>query len=125
MQHLSLLVLAVALAAPVHHESPFVCNVNGLTAAERTRHFEQLGPTLRSLKTGVHELKNGYEFRFPSDGKTIAMLAEWIEQERRCCPFFDITLRIEPEGGPVWMRLTGREGTKQFIEADGADWIKQ
>ena len=124
MHHLSLLILAVALNTPVKHESPFVCNVGGLTAAERVRHFGQLGPALRTLETGVRELKDGYEFRFPADTKTITMLAEWIEQERRCCPFFDITLRIEPEGGPVWMRLTGREGTKQFIEADAAAWIK-
>jgi hypothetical protein len=125
MHHLSLLILAVALASPVKHESPFACNLNGLTITERARHFVYLGPMLRSRKTGMRELQDGYEFRFPSDGKTIAMLAEWIEQERRCCPFFDIDLRFEREGGPVWMRLTGREGTKQFIQAEAAAWIKQ
>jgi len=35
-----------------------------------------------------------------------------------CCPFFDIDLRVEKEGGPLWLRLTGREGVKQFIKAD-------
>jgi hypothetical protein len=121
--HLSLLVLAVALAAP-KHESPFACNLGALTVVERARHFIQLGPMLRSMKSGVRELKNGYEFRFPSDPKTIALLAEWIAQEHLCCPFFEIELRLEPEGGPAWMRLTGREGTKQFIEADAAAWLK-
>ena len=124
MNYLSLLILAVTLVTPAK-QSPFACNLNGLTAAERTRHFDQLGPMLRSMRSGVRELKDGYEFRFPSDGKTFALLTEWIEQERRCCPFFDIDLRIEREGGPVWMRLSGREGTKQFIEADGKDWIQQ
>jgi hypothetical protein len=119
-----LIVIAALLASPPEHQSPFACNLNGLTAAERVRHFGQLGPALRSLKTGVRELKDGYEFRFPADTKTITMLAEWIEQERRCCPFFDIDLRIEKEGGPVSMRLTGREGTKKFIEADAAAWLK-
>src|SRR5262245_54447221 len=105
--------LLVAFFA-VKSESPFACNLNALTLSERARHFVQLGPALRSLKTGVRELPNGYEFRFPSDAKTIALLAEWIEQERRCCPFFDIDLRFEREGGPVWMRLSGREGTKNL-----------
>jgi hypothetical protein len=123
MHHLSFLILAVALAAP-KHESPFACNLRALTIAERARHFVQLGPMLRSMKSGVRELKNGYEFRFPSDSKTIALLAEWIAQEHLCCPFFEIELRLEPEGGPAWMRLTGREGTKQFIEADAAAWLK-
>jgi hypothetical protein len=120
-----LIVIAALLASPPEHQSPFACNLNGLTLAERARHFIQLGPALRARKTGVRALKDGYEFRFPSDAKTIAMLAEWIEQERRCCPFFDIELRFEREGGPVWMRLSGREGTKRFIEADAAAWLKE
>jgi hypothetical protein len=51
-------------------------------------------------------------------------LAEWVIQERLCCPFFDIDIRLESEGGPLWMRLTGRPGTKDFIKVDGAKWIK-
>jgi len=121
---MNLLIMIAALLASPQHQSPFACNLNGLTVAERVRHFGQLGPALRSLKTGVRELKDGYEFRFPSDRKTIALLAEWIAQEYLCCPFFEIELRLEPEGGPAWMRLTGREGTKQFLEADAAAWIK-
>ena len=133
-----LIMLLSSLAAPVFCEdackttskaaakdSPFVCDRLALTPAERTRHFEELGPALLALKSGVRELPNGYEFKFPSDAKTFAMISEWIEQERRCCPFFDIDLRVEHEGGAVWMRLTGRKGTKEFMQADGAEWIKQ
>jgi hypothetical protein len=28
-------------------------------------------------------------------------------QERECCPFFEITLKLEPERGAAWLRLTG------------------
>ena len=70
MSHLSLLVLAVALLTP-KQDSPFACDLHALTLVERARHFVQLGPALRSLKTGVRELKDGYEFRFPADTKTI------------------------------------------------------
>lgn len=109
----------------VSHESPFACDRLALDAEARRRHFEELGPALRTLRERVRELSNGYEFRFPSDPKTIAMVAEWAAGERLCCPFFDIQLRMEREGGPVWMRLTGRKGTKEFIKADAAAWIKQ
>jgi len=129
MRHISLLVFALALFAspnaPATHESPFACNTHALNAAERKRHFEELGPALRPLRTGVRELPNGYELEFRGDPKTVAMLAEWSVQERLCCPFFDIELRLAREGGPAVLRLTGREGTKKFIEADGADWIKR
>lgn len=106
-------------------ESPFACNRLALTSEQRKRHFEELGPQLRSLKTQVRELPNGYEFEFPADPITVQLVAEWAIGERACCPFFDIELRLEREGGPLWLALTGRKGVKQFIEADGAAWIRQ
>jgi hypothetical protein len=106
-------------------QSPFACDRLALVREVRKRHFEELGPSLRTLKKSVRELPDGYEFQFPSDPKTIAMVAEWAAGERLCCPFFDIQLRLEREGGPFWMKLTGRKGTKEFIKADAAAWIKQ
>lgn len=118
-----LLMIMIALATPATTESPFACNVAALTSAERHRHFDELGPALRSLRTAVRELPNGYEFDFPGDAKSVAMLVEWTAQERLCCPFFDIDLRMPREGGAVTLRLTGRQGTKEFIKADAAPWI--
>jgi hypothetical protein len=107
------------------HETAFVCDRLALNREARRRHFVELGPALRGLKKQVRELSDGYEFQFPSDPKTIAMVAEWAAGERLCCPFFDIQLRMEREGGPFWLRLTGGKGIKQFIRADGAAWIRQ
>jgi hypothetical protein len=107
----------VPVAKTTKAESPLACNRLALNPAERRRHFEVLGPALMARKTGVRELPAGYEFSFPSDAKTFAMLSEWIEQERRCCPFFDFDLRVEHDGGAVWLRLTGRPGTKEVIRS--------
>jgi hypothetical protein len=107
------------------HQSPFACNRLALDSQARKRHFDELGPALRSMRKTVRELPDGYEFEFPSDPKSIAIVAEWAAAERLCCPFFNIDLRMEAEGGPVWLRVTGREGTKQFIQVEGASWIKQ
>ncbi|HSP15229.1 MAG TPA: hypothetical protein VLV78_10805 [Thermoanaerobaculia bacterium] len=123
----TILFAALALfppAASATQDSPFACNINALTPAERTRHFDEVGPRLRSLRIGVRELENGYELQFPGDPKTVAMLTEWAIQERLCCPFFDIELRLDREGGSAWMRLTGRKGTKEFIKVDFAKWIE-
>jgi hypothetical protein len=103
--------------------SAFACNRMALTPSQRKRHFEELGPKLLSLKQGVRELPNGYEFEFPADLSTVELVAEWAADERDCCPFFDIDLHLEQEGGPLWLRLTGREGVKQFIRADAGRWI--
>ena len=107
------------------HESPIACNVDALTPEMRKRHFEELGPILRSLRKGVRELKNGYEFQFDADQKTYSLVSEWAIQESLCCPFFQIELRLESEGGPLWLKLTGRKGTKEFIQTDAANWIKK
>lgn len=109
----------------IRKASPFFCNTMALSPAERKRHFDELGPKLRSLRKGVRELKDGYEFEFPADTATYQLLTEWAIQERLCCPFFDINLRLEPENGPIWLSLTGRPGTKEFIKVDAPTWIKQ
>ena len=111
-------------ASSARQESPFACNRLALTPEQRKRHFDELGPVLRELKTGVHEQPEGFEFEFPSDAKTYQLLAEWVGGERACCPFFDIDLRSEREGGPLRLRLSGRPGTKQFIAADFSPWFQ-
>jgi hypothetical protein len=105
-------------------ESPFFCNIKALSAAARTRHFDELGPALPSLRIGVRELPHGYAFQFPADPATVALVAEWVAGERACCPFFDIAMTFEREGGPFWLTLTGRDGTKEFIKVDAPGWIK-
>jgi len=99
-----------------NNRSLLACNPLALSPEERDRHFNQLGPALRSLKKSVRELDNGYEFEFPGDRATLQLLAEWVIQERGCCPFFEITLRLEPEPGAAWLRLTGRNGAKAILK---------
>ena len=106
-------------------ESPFACNQTALDPAARKRHFDELGPAVRSAILAVRELPDGYEFDFPADTATYRNVTEWAVGERVCCPFFDIDVRAAREDGKVTMRLTGRKGVKQFIEIDGAAWIRR
>jgi len=117
------ILLSLLLGVIVLADSPFACDRSALSAADRKRHFDELGPALRELVQGVRELPDGYEFRFPSDTASYKLIAEWAAGEHRCCPFFDIDLRQERESGALYMRLTGRDGVKQFIRADFAKWI--
>ncbi len=106
------------LSQSAKHESPFACNALALSPELRKRHFEELGPALLKLTKSRRELPDGYELEFPADNKTYQLLTEWTFQERLCCPFFDIVLRLDREGGPLWLRLTGRQGTKEFIKEE-------
>ncbi len=105
-------------SSQTEHVSPFACNAFALSPEVRKRHFEELGPALLKLKNSMRELPDGYELEFPADNTTYQLLTEWAFQERLCCPFFDIDLRLDRENGPLWLRLTGWPGTKDFIKME-------
>lgn len=132
MSRSSLLAVLVTLAtvtagahagAQIVTESPFRCDMSMLSAATIARK-DAIGASLAQKKLGASPLPNGYEFRFPGDGQTISDVAEWIVTERLCCPFFDFDLSLAREGGTLALRLTGRPGTRTFIEADFSRWLK-
>jgi hypothetical protein len=131
MKKIFQLITAIAIVAPIaisatsepsssqtEHVSPFACNALALSPEVRKRHFEQLGPALLRLKKSTRKLPDGYELEFSTDNRTYQLLTEWTFQERLCCPFLDISLRFDTEGGPLWLRLTGRPGTKEFIKEE-------
>lgn len=126
MRTLLLAIAAISVPAlTAAHESPFACDRMALNAEQRKRHFEELGPKLRTLVLQARELPDGYEFQFPGDAPTFQLIAEWAAGEHRCCPFFDIGLRLDREGGAAWIRLTGRPGAKEFIRADFRTWFQR
>ena len=106
------------LSSQAERVSPFACDALALSPEARKRHFDELGPGLLKLKKSTRELPDGYEFEFPADKGTYQLLTEWAFQERLCCPFLDIDLRFDREGGPLWLRLAGRPGTKEFIKVE-------
>jgi hypothetical protein len=120
-----LLLSTIAVGQAISPASPFACNRSALSAMDRKRHFEELGPALRGMVRNVRELRDGYEFEFPVDAATFRLVAEWAAGEHRCCPFFDIDLRQEREEGAFWMRLSGRSGVRQFIESDLGEWMSR
>jgi hypothetical protein len=98
-------------------ESPFACNMLALDAEGRKRH-KVVSERMRAAVEEVQDLPDGYAFRFPAEQSTILLVSEFIARERLCCPFFRFELIAEQEGGPLWLRLRGREGVKEFIKAE-------
>ncbi len=98
-------------------ESPFVCDMTAIAADQRAAHLATINKLFQAVES-VRELPNGYSFRLPNESDLLLTTAEFIALERLCCPFFGFGLEIEPEGGAVWLTLTGREGVKPFILAE-------
>jgi hypothetical protein len=101
---------------------PFACDMTALSSDQRSRHRE-LGELLQSALGAVRELTDGYEFEFVPNPANYQVLTELTPLEHACCPFFDVSIRLEREGGKLWWRLTGREGVKQFIRQEFESWF--
>jgi hypothetical protein len=98
-------------------ESPFRCDMSVIALTQRKHHMATAVAVFRAVEA-IHELPNGYAFRLPNDATVLRQTAEFIMREKLCCPFFGFSVEVEPEGGPLWLRLTGAEGIKPFIQAE-------
>lgn len=99
--------------APNHAVTAFFCNPQAMTSEERER-YQKLSQMLFSSIEERRELADGYGFRL-SPAISISSAAEWTDLESKCCPFFDFHLERSREQGPLWLRLSGSPGVKQFI----------
>ena len=97
--------------------SPFACNMNALAPSERNAHLATIQDVFGAVEE-IRELSDGYSFRLANETAMLMKLAGFIAKERLCCPFFGFSLHLEPEGGALWLSLTGREGVKPFIQAE-------
>ena len=111
------LIMAASAQTAQQSGSQFRCNLNAMNPAARQRHAA-LGRQLWSAVRERTELPNGYAFRLDADRISPALVTEWMAMEQKCCPFFNFQLEMQPERGPVWMRLTGAPGVKDFIRLE-------
>ena len=98
-------------------EVPVACNWAALTAEQQKRQ-RVLYRQLRADVEEVRELTEGYAFRHSSDRAILLTIAEFVANERLCCPFFEFGITVERDGGPVWFRITGEGEAKQVLEAE-------
>ena len=92
------------------------CVRDAIPAAERPAHFQRLTRLFTSAVRERRELPDGRAFRFDADA--LDEVARWIAHERRCCPFLRFALELAPDGGPLWVTLTGPPGTPEFLSAE-------
>jgi len=95
-------------------DQPLVCDLTAIPITARAQHITKAAQLFPAAQA-IHALADGYAFRFPNQGDLWLMVAQFIEHERRCCPFFHFTLAIEPNHGPIWLWMTGGEGVKELL----------
>jgi hypothetical protein len=96
------------------NQSPLACDMTAIPAEERPVHLAKSRELFLQIRE-MRELSDGYEFRFEDELKR---LVDFVSLEKLCCPFLRFEIDVEAENGPVWLRLTGREGVKEFIREE-------
>ena len=92
------------------------CVVGAIPAGERAGHFALLRKLFGVAVRERSALADGYAFRF--DAHAFSDVARFVENERLCCPFLTFVIELSQDGGPLWLRLTGPAGTREFLEAE-------
>jgi hypothetical protein len=95
---------------------PLVCMPAAIPPTERKGHFALAKQLFGEMATASRDLPSGYAFQF--DAGALPAVARFIEYERRCCPFMTFELEVAPQSGPLWLRMTGPEGTRAVLDAE-------
>jgi hypothetical protein len=100
---------------PIENQ-PLACDLTAIPTAERETHILTATQIFQSAKT-ITELPTGYALQLPNEGSMFMSVAQFAENERRCCPFWNFGIDIEANNGPIWLRLTGPEGAKELLQS--------
>jgi hypothetical protein len=64
-----------------------------------------------------HELTDdGLRVYFPA-ADTLSTITQVVDAERKCCRFLRFVITVAPDGGPIWLELSGPAGTRDFLAA--------
>jgi len=92
------------------------CVFSAIPAAERQEHFALGRELLGARAIERVALTNGYAVRF--EHGAFDAVARFVANERKCCPFLTFELTLNPASGPLWLRMTGPDGTRAVLEAE-------
>lgn len=97
---------------------PVACS---LTPGEQDERRSTVLAQLRRAMEHTEERPEGFAYRFGGGEGVVEQVAAVIALERQCCPFLRFVLTAEPGRGPVWLEVTGPEGTREFLGTMFAD----
>jgi hypothetical protein len=92
---------------------PLACTPDAIEPAARAAHFALIDRLFQQTVEEQVRMADGFALRFPATA--LSDLAQFILNERRCCRFLHFELSVTPADGPLWLRLTGPNGTASFL----------
>jgi hypothetical protein len=96
---------------------PIACQLSVFSVDERRR-YQAARARIDAAVTRIVEMDTGYIFHLPGDDAMLALVADWIALERRCCQFFEFTISIGGSDQSIRVALTGGPEVKRFLESE-------
>ena len=93
---------------------PIAC---ALSQAELATRRNELLPGLSSRADSQETIPGGFRWSFSEAKGLLQDVVSVVEAARRCCRFLRFRRTLEPDGGPLWMEVTGPEGAQEFLRS--------
>lgn len=94
-------------------EESCVCTLSREELAEREKWLASLSPGVEA----VADLPDGFEVTFKGTPEWSKRIFELVSKERSCCSSLVFELRLEPESGPILLRVRGAKDATDFLKA--------
>ena len=102
--------------ASLNSRMALACDPEGIPSVDRPGHFALLNRLFGELSLGHVTSPDGYSYRF--DPSAFELIASFVKNERKCCPFLNFLIEVRALGAPVWLHITGPEGTRDFLDLE-------
>src|SRR5688572_23968576 len=86
---------------------------NAILKERRFEHFQRIRRLFRGGRVTPVELPDGYQFAFAA--VLFADVSQFVDDERKSCPFLSFGMKVTPEQPGVVLEVTGPIGTKEFL----------
>ena len=107
----------------MNSDKAFACNMDALDSAERMKHTALTKELLHDVRA-IRELDDGYAFDLPVSSGTLENAAQFVANERLCCPFFRFAIIMMEDGSGLSLTITGTQGVKEFQRAEFGTWVQ-
>ena len=100
--------------ASAHREVPIGCDLTVFNIRERIKHVA-LAKSLLGKARQLIEHDDGFTFIFEQSPALEMKIAEWVTNEKRCCPFFSFEFSRADMPPSLRLRISGPSGAKEIL----------
>lgn len=103
--------------ASAHREMPIACDLTVFSISERIKHIA-LAKSLFGKVRQVIEHDDGFTFIFEQSPLLEMKIAEWVSNEKRCCPFFSFERSRADTPPSLRLHISGPSGAKEVLRTE-------